>query len=209
MAETAAQRTLAPGSFNTEMEVKKSRFLGHAKHVENWSEAQAYIDEVKALHPKARHWCYAACFGVNPVSARCSDDGEPTGTAGPPILNAINGEELSDVVCVVVRYSGGIKLGAGGLIRTYGAATRLVLREAPIDILIPKSTFRVQVSDSSFIGSIYDCVSKVSGGVTSGEEYGADGSLSVTITCDLEELDRLQEGLRDSTRGSIEFLGEE
>lgn len=88
------------------MEVKKSRFLGHAKHVENWSEAQTYIDEVKALHPKARHWCYAACFGVNPVSARCSDDGEPTGTAGQPILNAINGEELSDVVCVVVRYSG-------------------------------------------------------------------------------------------------------
>ncbi|CAJ1934963.1 unnamed protein product [Cylindrotheca closterium] len=209
MSETAAQRTLASGSFNTEMEVKKSRFLGHAKHVENWSEAQTYIDEVKALHPKARHWCYAACFGVNPVSARCSDDGEPTGTAGQPILNAINGEELSDVVCVVVRYSGGIKLGAGGLIRTYGAAARLVLREAPVDILIPKSTFRVKISDAGYVGSIYDCVSKVSGGVTSGDEYGADGSLSVSITCDLEEFDRLQGGLRDATRGSIEFLEEE
>ena len=106
MADATAQRTLAEGSHSAEMEVKKSRFLGYTKHVENWNEAQAYIDEVKALHPKARHWCYGACFGVNPVSARCSDDGEPTGTAGQPILNAINGEELSDVVCVVVRYFG-------------------------------------------------------------------------------------------------------
>lgn len=105
--------------------------------------------------------------------------------------------------------SGGIKLGAGGLIRTYGAAARLVLREAPVDILIPKSTFRVQISDSSFVGSIYDCVSKVSSGVTSEEEYGADGGLAVTITCDLEELDRLQERLRDATRGSIQVLEEE
>lgn len=104
---------------------------------------------------------------------------------------------------------GGVKLGAGGLIRSYGAAARLVLREAPVDILFPKSTFRVQISDASYVGSIYDCVSKVSGGITSGEEYGADGSLSVAITCNLEELDRLREGLRDATRGSIEFLAEE
>lgn len=103
---TETQRTLAEGSHTAEMEVKKSRFLGHAKHAETWDQAQEYIQEVKALHPKARHWCYAACFGVNPVSERCSDDGEPTGTAGQPILNAINGERLSDVVCVVVRYSG-------------------------------------------------------------------------------------------------------
>lgn len=106
ISATASQRTLAPGSFNAEMEAKKSRFLGFAKHVENWNEAHTYIDEIKARHPKARHWCYAVCFGVNPVSARCSDDGEPTGTAGQPILNAIKGEELSDVVCVVVRYFG-------------------------------------------------------------------------------------------------------
>lgn len=80
------QRTLAPGSHVSEMEVKKSRFLGYAKHVENWEEAQTYIEEIKFAHPKARHWCYGAQFGVNPVSERSSDDGEPSGTAGQPIL---------------------------------------------------------------------------------------------------------------------------
>jgi putative IMPACT (imprinted ancient) family translation regulator len=140
---TETQRTLSPGSHVSEMEVKKSRFIGYAQHAENWSEAQAYIGQVKSEHPKARHWCYGFQCGVNPVSERCSDDGEPTGTAGSPILGmvyserngmlipplliicrvagqidysnsllsffsigAIKGEELSDVVCVVVRYFG-------------------------------------------------------------------------------------------------------
>jgi len=83
---TEAIRTLAPGSHVSETEVKKSRFLGYAKHAENWDEASAYIEEVKAIHPKARHWCYGFQCGVNPVSERCSDDGEPAGTAGLPIL---------------------------------------------------------------------------------------------------------------------------
>ena len=83
---TETSRTLAPGSHVSEMEVKKSRFLGYAKHVENWAEATSYIDQVKEEHPKARHWCYGFQCGVNPITERCSDDGEPTGTAGAPIL---------------------------------------------------------------------------------------------------------------------------
>ncbi len=79
-------RTLAPGSHVSEMEVKKSRFLGYATHVEKWEDALVYIEQVKTEHPKARHWCYGFQCGINPVSERCSDDGEPTGTAGVPIL---------------------------------------------------------------------------------------------------------------------------
>jgi putative IMPACT (imprinted ancient) family translation regulator len=86
LMSTDTTRTLAPGSHVSEMEVKKSRFLGYAQHAENWDQAQAYIQQVKAEHPKGRHWCYAVQHGVNPVSERCSDDGEPTGTAGVPIL---------------------------------------------------------------------------------------------------------------------------
>jgi putative IMPACT (imprinted ancient) family translation regulator len=100
--------------------------------------------------------------------------------------------------------TGGIKLGAGGLIRAYGGAARQVLREAPVDILIPKSTFRVKVA-SSYVGSIYDSVAKARGGVTGGEEYGADASLSVTVTCDLEVAGQLRTTLVDATRGSVEF----
>ena len=143
-------------------------------------------------------------------------------------VGAIKGEELSDVVCVVVRYfgtwirednllliscilfsqpeslTGGIKLGAGGLIRAYGAAARQVLREAPVDVLIPKATFRASVMSEN-VGSIYGSVAKA-GAVTSGEEYGADGSLSVTITCDLQVSEQLKESLTDATRGSVQFL---
>ena len=100
-------------------------------------------------------------------------------------------------------FAGGIKLGAGGLIRAYGGAARQVLREAPVDILIPKSTFRVSVH-GSHVGSIYDSVNKV-GGSTSEDAYGEDGSLTVTITCDLEVADRLRVGLRDTTRGDATF----
>ena len=97
-SSTDASRTLAPGSHTSEMEVKKSRFLGYAKHAENWNEALAYIEEVKAEHPKGRHWCYGFQCGMNPVSERCSDDGEPTGTAGVPILgkSCIEGRRLFD-----------------------------------------------------------------------------------------------------------------
>ena len=86
MSADTERKTLAPGSHMAEMEVKKSRFLGYAKHVESWDEAQQYIEDVKSEHPKGRHWCYGFRCGVNPVQERCSDDGEPTGTAGLPIL---------------------------------------------------------------------------------------------------------------------------
>jgi hypothetical protein len=78
--------TLEPGSHQAEMEVKKSKFLGYAQHVETWNEAQAFLQEVRTDHPKARHVCFGFVAGTNPVQERCSDDGEPTGTAGLPIL---------------------------------------------------------------------------------------------------------------------------
>ena len=95
-------------------------------------------------------------------------------------------------------------MGAGGLIRAYGGAARLVLRDAPVDVLIPKSTFQVKV-DAQYIGSVYESVGSVSSAVTSSEEYGDDGSLTVSITCDLEFAEQLRESLRDATRGRAAF----
>lgn len=193
-------KTLAKGSFMAEMEVKKSRFIGYASHVNSWDEAKSYLEQIKSEHPKARHWCFGFCGGHNPVNERCSDDGEPSGTAGAPILNAIRGEGLSDTVCVVVRYFGGVKLGAGGLIRAYGAAARQVLREAPLEILIPTTSLNVTVG-TEHIGTVYELVGKVQGTVGS-EEYGADGSLTLRITCEASNEDRLRASLRDATKGS-------
>lgn len=201
--EAGCEKTLGKGSFSSEMEVKKSRFIGYAKHVKTWDDAQMYIEEVKAQHPKARHWCYGFRSGANPVNERCSDDGEPTGTAGAPILGAIRGEDLSDTICVVVRYFGGIKLGAGGLIRSYGASARQVLRESPVDILIPMRSTRIKV-DSSHVGSLYELVGKYSAS-TSEEEYLMDGSIEVTITCKASVMDTFRTGLKDATRGEAVF----
>jgi putative IMPACT (imprinted ancient) family translation regulator len=97
-------------------------------------------------------------------------------------------------------------LGAGGLIRAYGGAARLVLREAPRKTLIPKTSFRVLVPSTNS-GSVYDAAAKV-GGVTSDEEYSAEGDFIVTLTCDTQHETRLRTSLTDATRGSVEFLNE-
>jgi putative IMPACT (imprinted ancient) family translation regulator len=81
--------TLAPGLHEAEMEVKKSRFIGYAQHVDTWKDAQDFLNVVKAQHPKSRHIAFGFVAGFNPVQERCSDDGEPTGTAGLPVLGAI------------------------------------------------------------------------------------------------------------------------
>lgn len=84
--QTAVSTTLAPGLHEAEMEVKKSRFIGYAQHVETWKEAQDFLHVVRAEHPKSRHVAFGFVSGYNPVQERCSDDGEPTGTAGLPVL---------------------------------------------------------------------------------------------------------------------------
>jgi uncharacterized YigZ family protein len=183
------------------MEIKKSRFIGYARHVDSWSEAQVFINAMKKEHPKARHWCFAYCGGA--ASERSSDDGEPTGTAGAPILQAIRSEVLSDTLCVVVRYFGGIRLGAGGLLRAYGAAARQVLRAAPRIQSVPQSVVRVQV-DTVHIGAVYDIVSKCQGRCA--DEAYDTGCWNVTIACATAEQEELRTMLQDATRGSIRFL---
>jgi putative IMPACT (imprinted ancient) family translation regulator len=103
------------------------------------------------------------------------------------------------VVCIVVRYFGGVKLGAGGLIRAYGGAARLVLRESPVEVLIPMKSLRVKM-DSSFVGSLYELIGKFAGS-TSGEVYHADGSFEMTVTLESKSMDDFGTSLKDATRG--------
>lgn len=105
-----------------EIEIKKSRFICHLKRVEFEEEALAFIDEVKKEHWKATHNCSAYTLGMNDEIQRAHDDGEPSGTAGVPMLEIFLKRNLKNVVAVVTRYFGGKKLGAGGLIRAYGGA---------------------------------------------------------------------------------------
>lgn len=106
----------------TELEISRSRFLTRLARVENEDEARDEIASVRVAHPKARHHCTAYVIGADGRVKRSNDDGEPSGTAGAPMLDALVAAELSDVVAVVTRYFGGILLGAGGLTRAYRAA---------------------------------------------------------------------------------------
>lgn len=105
-----------------EIEIKKSRFICHLKRVQSEDEALEFIEAVKKEHYKATHNCSAYTLGMNDEIQRAHDDGEPSGTAGVPMLEIFLKRNLKNVVAVVTRYFGGTKLGAGGLIRAYGGA---------------------------------------------------------------------------------------
>ncbi|HJE15867.1 MAG TPA: YigZ family protein [Lapidilactobacillus dextrinicus] len=108
---------------HTELIIKKSRFIAEIARIEDEAAAQDFINTIKKKYAKATHHCYAYQLGFNQEIQRMSDDGEPSGTAGSPILEVLEKQNLVNVICVVTRYFGGIKLGAGGLIRAYGSAT--------------------------------------------------------------------------------------
>ncbi len=111
---------------------RKSRFIGHALPISSEDEAVTLIDQIKRKYWDARHNCYAYVTGENGEISRCSDDGEPSGTAGRPILECINGAGLKGVLVVVTRYFGGTLLGTGGLVRAYTQATQAALNNAQI-----------------------------------------------------------------------------
>ncbi|WP_243224592.1 YigZ family protein [Microbacterium sp. CIAB417] len=115
-----------------ELVIKKSRFLAHVAPVGSTEEADAVIAGIRKKHWDARHNCSAQVSGLRGDRARSSDDGEPSGTAGVPMLEVLRRRELTDVVAVVTRYFGGVKLGAGGLVRAYSSAVSEALDLATI-----------------------------------------------------------------------------
>lgn len=117
---------------NDEFSEKKSKFIGYIKHVESEDDANAFISEIKSKHWDAKHNVYAYVLGENGSIQRSTDDGEPAGTAGRPVLEVIKGENLTNVAVVVTRYFGGILLGTGGLVRAYGKAAKLAIENAEI-----------------------------------------------------------------------------
>lgn len=115
-----------------EEEIKKSRFLCYLKRVESEEEGRDFIAQIKKEHYKANHLCSAMIIGENSEIKRSSDDGEPSGTAGIPMLNVLEKLNLTNVVAVVTRYFGGIKLGTGGLIRAYSGSVANACKEVGI-----------------------------------------------------------------------------
>lgn len=115
-----------------EYEIKKSRYYSLLFHVDNENNVCEYIDEIKSKYKDATHICYAYIL-LNPQREKCSDDGEPTGTAGIPMLNLLKQNSLTNILAITVRYFGGIKLGVGGLSRSYANSLKSVLERSQIN----------------------------------------------------------------------------
>ncbi len=130
MSATSYRTVARTGS--AEVEVKRSRFLGHVERVGSEDEARAVLERVRRQAWDARHHCSAFVLGPDAAVQRSNDDGEPSGTAGAPMLEVLRGREVSDVVAVVTRYFGGVLLGAGGLVRAYSDAVRTALDAAGV-----------------------------------------------------------------------------
>jgi len=136
-------------------EIKKSRFIARLAKAADRHEAMAFLALAKQDYSDARHHCWAYLLGPfqQPKSLAMSDDGEPNGTAGKPILNVMQHKEVGDVVLVVIRYFGGIKLGAGGLVRAYSHAAQLAYNEAKTEINVHLTEYclRCEFSDEQAI----------------------------------------------------------
>ncbi|MDF9824730.1 putative YigZ family protein [Breznakia sp. PF5-3] len=138
---------------NHEIIIDKSRFICYLNRVFSEAEAKEYLLQIKKLHPNATHHCYAFLIGEHNEIQRSNDNGEPSGTAGIPILECLRKNHMNDTIAIVVRYFGGIKLGAGGLIRAYSKSTSEALKHTTVTKKV--NTFRFQLSfDYPFIGKL-------------------------------------------------------
>ncbi|MDR2223692.1 MAG: IMPACT family protein [Flavobacteriaceae bacterium] len=133
MAETLdSYKTISIPTEEVLYKEKNSKFFGYAFPIEKEEEVKEIIDRIKKEHYNARHWCYAFQLGAEQIYYRANDDGEPSNTAGAPIYGQIQSFDVTNILIVVVRYFGGIKLGVGGLITAYRAAAQMAMEVAEI-----------------------------------------------------------------------------
>lgn len=140
-----AYKTLLKAA-SDEVVINKSRFIGHAAPVKTVEEALAFLDSIRARHKDATHNCYAYIIGQNAGIMRYSDDGEPGGTAGMPIIEVMKARGVVDCAVVVTRYFGGVLLGAGGLVRAYSHTCALALNAAQVCQMHPTETWLFEVA---------------------------------------------------------------
>ena len=137
----------------TEIIIKKSRFITYLHRCEQEADAKEYMRQIRKEHPKASHHCYAMILGNNDEIQRSNDDGEPSGTAGMPMLEVLHQNQIQDILAITVRYFGGIKLGTGGLVRAYSSSVAQALKEAIITQRVRMQKCRLRFS--------YDMIGKM------------------------------------------------
>ena len=180
-----------------EITEKKSRFIATVRPVSSEEEALAFLEETRKKYWDARHNCYAYSVGMNREYTRCSDDGEPSGTAGRPMLDVILGEDIYNVAVVVTRYFGGVLLGTGGLVRAYSKAVQEGFRESRI-IEKKHGICLTVTTDYTGIGKI-QYIAGERGIPVLGSEYTDKVVMKLLIPS--EDVDNVQKAVTEGTNG--------
>ena len=188
------------GRHESEKIIEKSRFLTYSAHVESEEEARAFIAEIRSKHSLATHVCYAFISDKTGNLQRFSDDGEPQGTAGVPILEVLKAKKLFETAVAVVRYFGGIKLGAGGLVRAYSSSAAENLAAADIRSLEMCVELAIEVDYTGIDGvqkyiSTHTCTPLFA-------DYGAKVLFSVAVI--KVDVEAFEKGLIDYMQGRVE-----
>jgi uncharacterized YigZ family protein len=184
------------------LEEKRSRFIARVAPVSTEEEALAHIRAVRARDWDAGHHCHAYALDGPSAIRRCSDDGEPSGTAGVPILEVLNKQGITNAVIVVSRWFGGILLGASGLLRAYGRVAGLGVSDAGI-MLVKPCLETVLAMEYTLAGKVAHYLA-AGAYLTAGTEYGAD--VRIRLFLEPERRHILERGLADLTSARVEFL---
>lgn len=186
------------GTASFEEIIKKSRFIAHAARVSSQSESLEFYESV--IDSQASHNCWAWRIDFQ---VRSSDDGEPSGTAGRPMLNVIERRQLENVMVVVTRYFGGIKLGVGGLVRAYSGTTAKCLDRAGVIELFPMQEYGIKAG-FEWASSVHGLLEQFSA-VKLEENYDNEG-LILKIRCREADFGKLASGLTDASRGQVKIF---
>ncbi len=189
------------GEYESEKTIEKSRFITYSAHAESEEEARAFIAKIRSKHSLATHVCYAFVADKTGNLQRFSDDGEPQGTAGMPILDVLKNKKLFETVVAVVRYFGGIKLGAGGLVRAYSSSAAENLDGAEIKSLEMCREFQITVDYTGIDGAQKFFAANESELLST--EYGERVSFLVAVKKSLAE--DFKNSLVDFMQGRVEI----
>jgi len=183
-------------------EIKKSRFITYLAPVASKQAAQDYLHTIKELHREARHhcWAYVAASPKDSVQMGCSDDGEPKGTAGKPMMALLQGCNVGQIMAVVVRYSGGIKLGTGGLVRAYSNGIQQLLPQ----IETREKRFYQQYRVSCDYAQLAQLESLLPPDIGQVLHVDYQQSVDATIEVDLEQIDPFLKRLQSVTQGKVD-----
>lgn len=190
---------------SAEITEKKSRFIASVQSVRTQEEADDFILRTKKTYWDARHNCSAMILGERGELSRCSDDGEPAGTAGRPMLSVLTGDELTNVCVVVTRYFGGVLLGTGGLVRAYSQAVRAALDMCVVSERIDGFRLRIR-TDYNGIGKINYILGQRSLPVTDSEYTDA---VEIETLVEASALDSLKAEIIEKTNAKASFVKEE